>query len=345
MRRILFVAPAVSTDSGWGRYAANLMNAARGCGYQAASIAVAGTRPLQLFRAVVHTLSVSRGAEIIYAVDGWPYGAIAWVVAFLTRKKLIVGAVGTYTIAPFYNRYTKWVIRKVYESADVVIAISRYTADRLRKFCPEIRVTIVHPSIDVDAWLVPRNPMAPPMILSVGAVKSRKGYLTALEAFTRVRKSIPGLQWCIIGSLADVGYVSKVRAQAQVLGVADAIEWAGVVSDANLKKYYSRASLFLLLSENEHNHFEGFGIVFLEAAAAGLPVVGTSDNGIEDAIGPNNGVLVGQKSPEAAATAMRRLLQDSEASQLMSGAGPEWARNFDTPVVSMRLKSILSKLQ
>ena len=76
------------------------------------------------------------------------------------------------------------------------------------------------------------------------------------------------------------------------------IEFFNRLSDEALSDLYRRAKLFILTSINEDHHFEGFGLVFLEAAAAALPVIGTFGNGIEDAVKDcYNGFLVPQNNP------------------------------------------------
>jgi glycosyltransferase involved in cell wall biosynthesis len=97
-----------------------------------------------------------------------------------------------------------------------------------------------------------------------------------------------------------------------------------------LREYYLSSSLFLLPSVNEGDHVEGFGLVFLEAAAAGLPVVGTLNNGIADAVSNGyNGILVPQENPEATAKAICEILKDENRWQVMSSAGISWAGQND----------------
>jgi len=100
-----------------------------------------------------------------------------------------------------------------------------------------------------------------------------------------------------------------------------------VDDDNDLVALYKKAELFCLMAQTAHMDLEGFGLVFLEAAAAGLPVVGTRDSGAEDAIlSEKNGFLVDSKDIDGFAEAIVKILKNRDLRANMSRASLEFAR-------------------
>ena len=98
------------------------------------------------------------------------------------------------------------------------------------------------------------------------------------------------------------------------------------VSEEYLQELYTTATLFILTPINTaQHHFEGFGLVYLEAASAGLPVIGTFGNGAQEAIqNGRNGILVPQNNVEETAEAIFSILSDPQKQKLMSKESLKW---------------------
>ena len=103
------------------------------------------------------------------------------------------------------------------------------------------------------------------------------------------------------------------------LGIVDKVLFKENISDEELVCWYQQAELFMLLPQNIKYDVEGFGLVFLEAAAFGLPVIGAADSGAEDAIwNGRNGFLVNPADITAAATRAREILSNQDLRQKLS---------------------------
>lgn len=343
LARICFVIPERHMQSGWGRYADDVINGARSSGHSTTSVEMRNFGISFVF-AFGELIWKARSADIIYAIDGWPFGVLAWIVSRIWRKNLIIGAIGTYTVAPLYQPIKSPLVMRAYRDADAVVSISRYTAHRLQNKVPQAKVHIITPGVLTEQWSVPHQVSERPTMLSVGALKPRKGYRTMLEAFALARQRVPELQWVIVGGRGYAKYVQSLLKRAEELGVRNAITMHEHISDEELRSIYAHADLFILLSENQGNYFEGFGIVFLEAATAGLPVIGTRGNGIEDAIGPANGILVAQQDVHGAADAITILITDQERRRMMSQASREWARQHQLDVMYEAHEEIYRKI-
>ncbi len=102
--------------------------------------------------------------------------------------------------------------------------------------------------------------------------------------------------------------------------------FTGAVSEADLQRYYQESSLFILTPQQDGLHFEGFGLVYLEAGAYGLPVVATRTGGVPDAVREGEtGFLLEPEDVDGIAAAILRLLKDNELSRQMGRKNRTWA--------------------
>jgi phosphatidylinositol alpha-1,6-mannosyltransferase len=140
---------------------------------------------------------------------------------------------------------------------------------------------------------------------------------------------VPGVQCRIVGTLEnEPEYAAQVAAEIERLGLSDRVLLLGRAPDADLMRLYAEADVYVLASRNIGWKFEGYGLSLLEASAAGLPVIGTTDCGAEDAVVDSvTGLLVPQGSIERdLPDAINRLLSDHELAARMGAAGRDHAR-------------------
>lgn len=249
--------------------------------------------------------------------------------ALLVRKPLLVTAHGTYLPLTAQTRLFGALYRQVYRRAQI-ICVSRYTARRVREVLPSAHSHVIPNGVNLARFAQPAAlnlPKRAPTVLSVGQIKPRKGFLEIVEAMARVREHIPEAQAVFIGSTeSDPPYVARLRERIAALGLQDAVHLLGRLPEAELLAWYAAADVFALHSLNQGRAFEGFGLVYLEASAAGLPVVGTRDCGAEDAIRHDEtGFLVAQGDVAGLAEALIRLLRDPELRHRLGAAGQKFA--------------------
>lgn len=226
--------------------------------------------------------------------------------------------------------------------SSAMIAISRYTADLIHEHHPRGPVDLVLPGFDQRAVLP--APASRPTLLTVARLADRyKGHDVVLQALPAVLERFPDAQWVIAG---DGPLRGDLEARAASLGVSDSVRFLGYVDDAQRAELLSRAWVFVMPSRLPPRGAggEGFGIVYLEAAEAGVPVVAGNVAGALDAVDDGrSGLLVDPERPEAVAGALLRLLSDPRERRTMAAHGPEWAARFTWPRMAAQVDHVLRR--
>jgi phosphatidylinositol alpha-1,6-mannosyltransferase len=145
---------------------------------------------------------------------------------------------------------------------------------------------------------------------------------TLLLAWLHVLRHAPDAELTVIGDGDDR---ARLERRAERLGVASRVRFRGRVSDAELRDAYAQARVFALPGRarlGAHAEGEGFGLVFLEAAAAGLPSVAGRAGGAVEAVEDGvTGILVDPNSPQAVARAIVSILREPDLARSMGEAG------------------------
>lgn len=201
------------------------------------------------------------------------------------------------------------------------------------------RVRVVPEGIDLSVWDRPRERVEegrPPVIVSVARQYRRKDTGTLLEAFARLRERHPEARLRIVGGGPEL---PRLRARARELALGDRVAFLGEVpDDGAVRREYLAADLFCLPSLQE-----GFGIAFLEAMAASLPVVAARAAAAPEVVPDGEaGVLVPPQDPAALAAALGRLLDDEALRRRLGETGRRRVARYDWKVVAGELLEALS---
>lgn len=298
---------------------------------------------LKLIVALPRIRHIMKGCDVVHALDAYPYGIVAALAAYGLKKKIIVTAVGTGSIQLLYHHH--WpgtqLVKWSYKQAARITAISRFTRDSILRQMPELHIDVINPGVhyeafavrsgeekDADARITVQGSTGTnygvgdlcPYILSVGSIRWRKGYKVSLKAFAFVHEKFPELKYVIVGKRYAEKYYEELMRIIRELHLERSVVILDRVDTIEmLRALYRNAELFCLLSQNFGHDVEGFGIVFLEAAAAGLPVVGSIENGIEDAVEDGiNGFLVNCRDEKGFADKIMAILGDRRLRAEMS---------------------------
>lgn len=299
---------------------------------------------LRLLAANLAVRRMTAGCEVVHVIAE-PYT----LAALSVPQRLIVTAHGTYVPQTLSHALFGPLYRRAYRRARL-ICVSSYTEKQVRAALPGAQTTVIMNGMDTSRTAHLDQPAAPitrrgPTILAVGQVKPRKGYHILTQAMPLVRAEFPDAEAVIIGSAtADPTYVQWMHDYLAKAGQPDAVRLLGRVDDATLNGWYGAADVFALPALNISGRFEGFGLVYLEASAAGLPVVGTMDCGAEDAVRDGEtGLLVPQNDPQAVADAIVRMLRDPELRARMGAAGRTFAAGHTWDRVARRVLDLYQR--
>lgn len=242
---------------------------------------------------------------------------------------------GRLSTSRFVWRYLFRTQLQAIREADLNISVSRYTAQRAGELTGvDAGSFAVLPNfVDLDRYRPPSDRAAVrrrlgwegrKVILSLARLIRRKGFDQGIRAVARLRsEGRLGPEWVhvIAGKGEQEPHLKRLAAE---LGVEDHTEFAGFVPDAEMADYYGAADLFLHPNRNLDGDTEGFGIVFLEASACGVPVIGGEAGGTADAIREGvSGYRIDAENLEAIGDAIHRLTGDEELRTRMSRTGIE----------------------
>jgi phosphatidyl-myo-inositol dimannoside synthase len=205
-----------------------------------------------------------------------------------------------------------------------VLANSHSTQQIFNMGMRGVKLRIVHPGI----WLLKEQQVLKQKrgdVIAIGRLVRRKGFDVLLEALACTDKSVT---LTIIGDGPDREFLQNYAGR---LGVQSRVRFLRGISNEKVQEELQSHRVFCLLPRVlPSGDVEGFGIVFTEAAAAGLPVVAGNSGGVPDAINDGvNGFLINPEDPKQAAQKLRLLLTDAELYDHMSKESHQWAKKFD----------------
>ncbi len=210
--------------------------------------------------------------------------------------------------------------------------ISRYFPDEYR---------IIPNGVDVDfyasARAFPEFRDGKINILFVGRVESRKGAMYLLRAYAQLKPKFPETRLIFCSAGPQLGAMRRFVRDNQLRDVL----FAGRVDDIDKARFYKTADIFCAPSTGQ----ESFGIVLLEAMAAGLPVVASDIHGYKRVVQRNvSGLLVEPRDPHAIAAALERLICDEGLRRSLGAAGARRAPEYDWSHVTEQLVEVYAEV-
>jgi len=230
-------------------------------------------------------------------------------------------------------------LNRISNEADVLVASSRYL---INEFCDtrgrESAIELLPPEVPYSEFQFDRDygNGGTVHILTVARLNWRKGLLYALHAARELKRRGLLFTWDIVGGGTEY---KQLLETLNDLELRDCVTLHGAKQPEELPVFFRDADIFALPTL-----LEAFGVVLLEAQAAGIPVVSTNLGGIPEAVrNAESAILVPPRDYPALADALERLIRDPELRRRMGEAGKQFAQQFDVPVLGKRLLEIYEK--
>lgn len=299
---------------------------------------------------------VRREGVAVVAIGELVYGG--WLAApcrFLLRRKVIVYIHGEELTIDRRPATIAQKLRGVHlRAADAIVTVSRFGQRALteRYGVPSDKITLISNGIDLDRFRPrPDNPglrarydlSGRRMLLTVGRLSERKGMDRVIEALPEILARHPDVHYLIVGEGEYRAQLERLVAERR-LGAH--VTFAGAVSDEDLLDHYAIAEAFVMAHRQlASGDTEGFGVVFLEANACGVPVVAGTAGGAPDVIEDGvNGLAVDGEDVSAIAQAIVRLLEDAALRDRLRQNGLARARGADCRIKAAQFLALCRDL-
>jgi phosphatidyl-myo-inositol dimannoside synthase len=290
------------------------------------------TCQLRLARELVSSRRLLRNATV-YIPEPGPMLTMM-ILQFFTAfrpKRLVLTFHGSEILSFANSPMRRWLAGRLIRHATRVSTLTTYTQELLLERFPHAagKVFLTPGALRTDFAVVPpRTTRARDkiVVLTVGRLHPRKGQLTTLKALQMLPAEVRSrIEYWIVGGRNKGNYEESLRSQA----AADpelAVRFFGNIPDEELAQVYDRSDIFALTSISHGTSIEGFGLVYLEAAAHALPIVAHNIGGVSEAVRDGvTGLLVTPDRPAELAAAFEKLFHDVALRKRLGEAGRVWA--------------------
>ena len=254
--------------------------------------------------------------DVVEVGQALPFGLVGLWARVHLGLPYRVWAFGDEILKPAMHPLGRAFLAPVLRHADRVHTVSRYTAALVRPWASGEKVRVVHPwpgpqfspGFRSEARVAVGLPADAPVLLTVARLEPRKGVDRVLRVLPDLVQRIPDLVYVVVGEGPARPTWEKL---ATSLGVQAHLRWVGAVEDEALVAWYRAADVFVLVPTPGSGEVEGFGLVFVEAAACGLPAVAGMNGGTPEAVvHGRTGLLIFDESERALTEALLSLLLD-----------------------------------
>lgn len=261
-------------------------------------------------------LAFTHRFEAVHAFRALPEGLVAWGVARLTFRPVAIYAHGE-ELTSWGNGRKFRMMRFALRHADRVIANSDHTRDTLRGMGVDpARITLIYPGVDVSVFRPGLDTTGlreslgigadEKLLFSVGRLSRRKGFDQMIRAVGRLHAEGMPLRYVIGGIGEDADYLDGL---IHDLGLTGVVHRIGPVREADLPRWQNACDMFAMPNREINGDNEGFGMVFIEAAACGKPSLAGLAGGTGSAVlHGETGLRVDGTSVDAVADGLRSLL-------------------------------------
>ncbi len=278
--------------------------------------------------------------EIIFIQHVLPAGYAGILMKKLYRIPFLLFSHGTDLLAGTSTPWKKKMVTKVSESAEQIIFNSHSLQDRFMRVLPEFenKSFVLYPCPEPAFLQAPAPEILGRLrkqyalegkqtLLSISRLDDGKGFPYLIRYMPEILKSTPNLVWFIAGDGVKKDMIIEL---IQKNNLQNIVRFIGEVPHEELHKYFYAADIFVLLTHPDEGREEGLGLVFLEASAAGLPIIAGRSGGVPEAVlHEQTGLVVEATNEKEVISSILKLLRDREyADQLGAAAKTRILKDF-----------------
>jgi len=253
--------------------------------------------------------------DLIHAADLHPWGFFGLQMKRKLEVPLLVTNHSRLLFNPRHSLLDYWLCRKTLQGCDRICSVSAWGSGQIHAAYPDLpsgHFRVIHNGVNLERFPVPEAGMENnirengPVLLSVTRFIRLKNIETSILAFAEVKREFPGATFHIVGPHTVPAYVERIKNLIREHRL-EGVHLAGKTSTvAELIGYYTSADVLVHTPSSE-----SYGLIILEAARYGLPVVATGVGGVPEVItNGENGLLVKAGDYRGVADAVKRILTD-----------------------------------
>lgn len=287
----------------------------------------------------ISSLVKAEKIEQIYVNHVLPVGYVAYLIKKFKKIPFTIFLHGTDISMAMVNKSKRNKFIKLCRSANTIVVNSDFLKNKVMSVVDgltDIRVLYPCPAdnfllddVNKDELSILRSKLAlggKKVMITVARMVEGKGYPHLIHMLPEILKQIPNAVWLVVG---DGPKYKEILTMVQKNSLQNVVRFVGNIQASEIRKYYRLADLFVLLTHKDEHREEGWGTVFLEAAACGLPVVAGQVGGVEEAVlNGQTGLLVDIHQEQATVGAIVSLLKDAKLAQQYGQAGKERVVNY-----------------
>lgn len=291
----------------------------------------------------------------LHALRAFPEGfAAALCKRVLARStRLVTYAHGEEILIAQTSAQLRSMAKLSYAGSDLVIANSESTKRLVIDMCPTAKVVCINPGVDAQSFVVSpqrihayRNrwgwPPDTTIVCTVARMEPRKNQQAVIDALAQLRAQGLRVAYVCAGKGEER---QNLMERASRSGLAEWVRFPDSVDETEKRLIFASADIHAMPSIQVGAMIEGFGIVFLEAAAAGIPSICGNIGGQPEAVNDGvTGLVVDGSRVEDVAGAIRKLVEQPELRRQMGSSGKQWALQNDWQQVAERTVGLVSAL-
>lgn len=299
---------------------------------------------------------IKYGVNKIHCIRAFPEGIVATLLKKISTKKLqtIIYAHGEEILTAMTSKQLSFAAKWVYRNSDLVIANSESTKNLLESIFSPGLVEIIHPGVDSQSFNPEKkkiikfrksfNWSSDTIILStIARMEARKNHLQVIKSLHDLKKNGFNIAYVVGGEGEEK---ERLENLVNTLKLKDIVKFTGYLSEEKRILLFLISDIFVMPSIQSGSMIEGYGIAFIEAAAAGIPSISGNSGGQKEAVlSGKTGIVVDGNNFNELKTAIKYLVENEKVRRKMGASGKNWAKINDWINISKHTYDKISHLK